>query len=80
MKATTLTLRRSGRSARAEPLGRLPDPDGAPPVEAGNDPSTHCEAGNGVGHWRRGIGLTIAVLFSLVLWGLIALGVAKLLR
>lgn len=32
------------------------------------------------GRWRRGIGLTIAILASLVLWGLIALGAAALLR
>jgi hypothetical protein len=80
MKATTLTLRRSGSSARTEPSGRPPDPDGAPPVEAGNDPSTHCEARNGAERWRRGIGLTIAVLVSLILWGLIALGAAMLFR
>jgi hypothetical protein len=80
MKATTLTHRRSGRSMRAGPPGRPPDPDVAPPVEAGDDPSTHWEARSGVEHWRRGIGLTIAILVSLILWGLIALGVAMLVR
>jgi hypothetical protein len=80
MKATALTHRRGGRSTRAEPSGRPPDPDRAPPVEAGDDPSAHGEARNGVEHWRRGIGLTIAILVSLVLWGLIGLGVARLFR
>jgi hypothetical protein len=80
MKATALTHRRSGRSMRAGSPGRPPDPDGAAPVEAADDPLTHCETPNGVEPWRRGIGLTIAILVSLLLWGLIALGVAKLLR
>jgi hypothetical protein len=80
MKVTTLTHTRSGGSTRAEPPGPPPNLDGAPPVEAGDDPSTCYEARNGAEHWRRGIGLTIAILFSLVLWGLIALGAAMLFR
>jgi hypothetical protein len=46
----------------------------------GDDPSIHCRARNGAGHWRRGIGLTISILASLVLWGLIARGAAMLFR
>ena len=78
MKATTLTHTGSGGSTRAEPPGPPPDPDGAAEFEAGDDPSTYYEARNGAEHWRRGIGLTISILASLALWGLIALGVAML--
>jgi hypothetical protein len=80
MKATTLTHTRSGGSTRTEPPGPPPDPDVAAPVEMGDDPSIHCRARNGAGHWRRGIGLTISILASLVLWGLIARGAAMLFR
>lgn len=80
MKATTLTHTGSGGSTRAESPGSLPDPDGAPPVEAWDDPSADCEVQNGVEPWPRGIGLSIAILVSLVLWGLLALGVARLFR
>lgn len=80
MKATTLTHTGGGGSTRARLPGPSPDPDLAAPVEAGDDPSIHCNTRNGAGHWRRGIGLTISILASLVLWGLIARGVAMLFR
>ena len=80
MKATTLTHTRGGGSTRAPPPGSPPDLDGAAPIEAGDDPSTYYEARDGAQHWRRGIGLTIAIVVSLVLWGLIALGAAMLFR